>query len=68
MYGYVVARKKIAIPFQEGVIKVMMEEKVAYTDYRWNDGTVSRLWHVDPASIEQHRVELRPMKFPQANN
>lgn len=34
-----------------------------FTDYRWNDGSVSRRWIADPAQVDLAAVELRPISL-----
>ena len=34
-----------------------------FTDYRWNDGSVSRRWHVDPEHFDAGLADLRPFSL-----
>lgn len=45
-------KKKSGWPFQEGFIIDGAQEIHLFTDYRWNDGSVSRRWHVDPEDFD----------------
>ncbi|AUQ52462.1 hypothetical protein PhaeoP83_04244 (plasmid) [Phaeobacter inhibens] len=52
-------KKKFGLPFQEGYTVADQTEVHIFTDYRWNDGSVSRRWHVDPIGVEYRSVEVR---------
>ncbi len=39
------------------------QELHLFTDYRWNDGSVSRRWHVDPERFDADLVEIRPVSL-----
>lgn len=53
-------------PFQEGYICVQRREIHIFTDYRWNDGTVSRCWHVDPENAKGIPIDVKPVSLGQA--
>ena len=53
-------KKKTGWPFQNGFLNDGAQEIHLFTDYRWNDGSVSRRWHVDPERFDACLVELRP--------
>ncbi|WP_417280980.1 hypothetical protein [Celeribacter sp.] len=55
-------KKKIGKPFQEGYVISGRIETLIFTDYRWNDGSVNRRWHVEPDKFDASRAILRP--FP----
>ncbi|MDA7430616.1 hypothetical protein PGB28_19310 [Primorskyibacter aestuariivivens] len=57
------AKRKIGWPFQEGFIIDGMQELHLFTDYRWNDGSVSRRWYVDPERFDACLAELRPVSL-----
>lgn len=54
--------KLFARPFQEGFISSPVE--LVLIDYRWNDGSVERLWLVDPNATDLTEVEFRPCTGP----
>jgi hypothetical protein len=55
------AKRKTGWPFQEGFLSDGAQELHLFTDYRWNDGSVSRRWHVDPGRFDTVLAELRPV-------
>ena len=59
-------KKKTGWPFQEGFIIDGTQETHVFTDYRWNDGSVSRRQFVDPESYDVRLVIVRPfsVKLP----
>lgn len=54
------AKRKTGWPFQEGFLNDGMQEIHLFTDYRWNDDSVSRRWHVDPEDFDADLADLRP--------
>ncbi|MGS4985996.1 hypothetical protein [Pseudosulfitobacter sp. RP-4] len=52
-------KKKTGWPFQEGFLNDGTREIHLFTDYRWNDGSVSRRWHVAPELVDADLAELR---------
>ncbi len=56
-------KKKTGWPFQDGFLKVGKRELHLFTDYRWNDGSVSRRWHVDPERFDADLADLRPVSL-----
>ena len=64
------AKKKTAWPFQEGFIINGTAETHVFTDYRWNDGSVSRRQFVDPNSYDHTRITVRPisLKLPSSQD
>ena len=56
-------KKKTGWPFQNGFLNDGAQEIHLFTDYRWNDGSVSRRWHVDPERFEADLTELRPVSL-----
>ncbi len=54
------SNKQTGWPFQEGYVSDSDDVKRVFTDYRWNDGSVTRQWHVDPKHIDLESVSLRP--------
>ncbi|QIE48180.1 hypothetical protein G5B38_21490 (plasmid) [Pseudohalocynthiibacter aestuariivivens] len=56
-------KRKIAWPFKEGFLNDGTQEFHLFTDYRWNDGSVSRRWHVDPERFDADLVDLRPFSL-----
>ncbi|MDE4176402.1 hypothetical protein SAMN04488045_3789 [Thalassococcus halodurans] len=63
-------KKKTAWPFQEGFIINGTAETHVFTDYRWNDGSVSRRQFVDPNSYDHTRITVRPisLKLPSSQD
>lgn len=55
------SKRKTGWPFQEGFLNTDTQELHLFTDYRWNDGSVSRRWHVDPERFDASFAELRPV-------
>tara|TARA_R110002126_G_scaffold282327_1_gene430652 strand:- start:223 stop:423 length:201 start_codon:yes stop_codon:yes gene_type:complete len=55
--------KKTGWPFQEGFLNDGAQEIHLFTDYRWNDGSVSRRWHVDPEDFDAHLAIMRPFSL-----
>ena len=51
--------KHFGYPFQEGYLSEETRETHVFTDYLWNDGSVTRRWHVDPERIDADRADLR---------
>ena len=56
-------KKKTGWPFQNGFLNDGAQEIHLFTDYRWNDGSVSRRGHVDPERFDACLVELRPVSL-----
>ena len=56
-------KRKTGWPFQDGFMNDGAQELHLFTDYRWNDGSVSRRWHVDPERFDACLVELRPVSL-----
>jgi hypothetical protein len=56
-------KKKTGWPFQEGYLRVDTRETYVFTDYGWNDGSVSRRWHVDPERLDACLADLRPISL-----
>ncbi|WP_417280931.1 hypothetical protein [Celeribacter sp.] len=57
------AKRKTGWPFQEGFLNDGTQEIHLFTDYRWNDGSVSRRWHVDPENFDAGLADLRPFSL-----
>ena len=60
------SNKQTGWPFQEGYVSDRKETKHVFTDYRWNDGSVTRQWHVDPEQIDLKSVSVRPFSVNNA--
>ena len=56
-------KRKTGWPFQEGFLNTVTQEIHLFTDYRWNDGSVSRRWHVDPERFDADLAELRSISL-----
>ena len=57
------AKRMTGWPFLEGFIIDGTQETHVFTDYRWNDGSVSRRWHVDPERFNASLAKLRPVSL-----
>ena len=64
------AKKKTGWPFQEGFIIDGMNETHVFTDYRWDDGSVSRRQFVDLCSYDHTLVVVRTasLKLPDSHD
>ena len=56
-------KRKTGWPFQEGFLNAGTQEIHLFTYYRWNDGSVSRRWHVDPERFDADLAELRSISL-----
>ena len=56
-------KKLLGTPFAEGFLNDGAREIHLFTDYRWNDGSVSRRWHVDPERFDADLADLRPVSL-----
>nr|WP_321508782.1 hypothetical protein [uncultured Celeribacter sp.] len=61
------SKKKTGWPFQEGYIVSEQIKRSVFTDYRWNDGSVSRLWHVDPDQYDPLAICIRPFSLSESD-
>jgi|GEM_PF-859731 len=52
-------KKKTGWPFLEGFIDDGKQEIHLFTDYRWNDGSISRRWHIDPKHYDRDQIVVR---------
>ncbi len=57
------AKRKTGWPFQEGFIIDGTDETHVFTDYRWDDGSVSRRQFVDPCSYDQALIVVRTVSL-----
>ena len=62
-------KKKAGWPFQEGYVSDGARNTHVFTDYRWNDATVTRCWKVDPnhtdlTAVNVHPFSLADLDFP----
>jgi hypothetical protein len=57
------AKRKTGWPFQEGFLNEGSQEIHLFTDYLWNDGSVSRRWHVDSERFDADLADLRPVSL-----
>ncbi|CAD0187134.1 MULTISPECIES: hypothetical protein [Roseobacteraceae] len=57
------AKRKTGWPFLEGFIIDGTQETHVFTDYRWDDGSVSRRQFVDPDSYDPTLVIVRPVSL-----
>jgi hypothetical protein len=56
-------KKQTGWPFQEGYVVRTDGETHAFTDYRWNDGSVTRRWMMNPKLINIETVMMRPFSL-----
>lgn len=56
-------KRKTGWPFQEGFIIDGTHETHVFTDYRWDDGSVSRRPLVDPDSYDHTHITVRPISL-----
>lgn len=54
--------RKYAYPIREGLYKMNGREEIAWLDYLWNTGDVTRAWFVGPASA--HKPKIYERKVP----
>jgi hypothetical protein len=57
------AKRKTGWPLQEGFLNDGTQKIHLFTDYRWNDGSVSRRWHVDPERFDASLAIVRPFSL-----
>ena len=57
------SKRKTGWPFQEGFLNTDTQALHLFTDYRWNDGSVSRRWHVDPERFDASLAIVRPFSL-----
>ncbi|MEP3776280.1 MAG: hypothetical protein ABJM43_21795 [Paracoccaceae bacterium] len=55
-----------ARPIAEGTLRNANGEQVAWRDFLWNTGRVSRMWFVDPDSVTEDEIEVRPLDNPKS--
>jgi len=58
-----VSNKQTGWPFQEGYAVSWAQELHVFTDYRWNDGSESRRWHISPEKVDLQSVVVRPFSL-----
>lgn len=56
-------KRLFGTPFLEGFLSEGSQEIHLFTDYLWNDGSVSRHWHVDPERFDADLADLRPISL-----
>lgn len=57
------SNKQTGWPFQEGYVADGDNPELVFTDYRWNDGSVTRQWHVDPKQVDLKSVSIHPFSI-----
>lgn len=57
------SNKQTGWPFQEGYMADGKHAELVFTDYRWNDGSVTRQWHVDPKRVDLKSVSIQPFSI-----
>ena len=57
------SKKQTGWPFQEGYVSGSNDVELVFTDYRWNDGSVTRQWYADPKHIDLKSVSIRPFSI-----
>lgn len=55
--------KKTGWPFQDGFVNVGNQETHVFTDYRWDNGLVTRRWHIEPDHVDPASIFLRPFSL-----
>ncbi len=55
-----------ARPIAEGILRNATSEQVAWRDFLWNTGRVARMWFVDPDSVTDGEIEVRPLDNPKS--
>lgn len=50
-----------AQPMAEGFTSRSEQEIIVWRDFRWNTGKMSRMWFIDPNSVDEAEVEIRPL-------
>lgn len=56
-------KKQTGCPFQEGFINNETQKIHVFTDYRWNDGSVTRRWRVPPERLKSTSVSVQPLSL-----
>lgn len=57
------SKKKTGWPFQEGYLSGSDDDIHIFTDYRWDDGSVTRCWHIDKKPVNLKSVSIRPFSL-----
>lgn len=57
------SKKQTAWPFQEGYVLNGDGEVHVFTDYRWDDGSKVRQWHLEQKLVDFSQVTLRPFSL-----
>ena len=60
---FFMVKRKTGWPFLEGYLNDGKQEIHLFTDYRWNDGSVSRRWHVHPERFNIVLAVVRPISL-----
>jgi hypothetical protein len=55
--------KLFAIPFQRGYRKPPGPATPVFTDYLWNDGTTSRVWHDPEIEVKRGAIVILPFSL-----
>lgn len=56
-------KKKTGWPFQEGFVIESQDETHVFTDYRWNDGTIERVWLIHPKDVALLSIVIRSVSL-----
>lgn len=56
-------KKKTGWPFQEGFVIEIQNERHVFTDFRWDDGTIERVWFTDSAGVTLRSIVIRPVSL-----
>ena len=54
-------KKKTGWPFQEGFVIESKKETHVFTDFRWDDETIERVWFIQPKDVALRSIVIRPV-------
>lgn len=55
--------KKTGWPFQEGFVVESQKETHVFTDFRWDDETIERVWFIQPDDVALPSIVIRPVSL-----
>lgn len=61
-------KRLLAYPIREGLVATPKGREVIWRDYQWNSGEIERAWLVDPNSITEADVTIRPSPLTTGNS
>jgi hypothetical protein len=56
-------KKKTGWPFQEGFVIESQNEMHVFTDFRWDDETIERVWFIQPDDVALRSIVIRPVSL-----